>query len=41
MQEKVKLEKIISGGQTGVDRLDIGLELGITVGGCYPNKTLN
>jgi hypothetical protein len=32
------VEKIISGGQTGVDRaaLDIGLELGIDVGGYCP-----
>jgi hypothetical protein len=32
------LEKIISGGQTGVDRaaLDVALELGIACGGCCP-----
>ena len=33
------VEKIISGGQTGVDRaaLDVALELGIPCGGRYPN----
>jgi len=38
MQEDVKLQKIISGGQTGVDRaaLDIGLELRIPIGGYCP-----
>ena len=38
MQEDVMLLKIISGGQTGVDRaaLDVGLELGISVGGYCP-----
>ena len=32
------LEKIISGGQTGIDRLalDIALELAIPLGGYYP-----
>ena len=32
------LEKIISGGQTGVDRaaLDVGLTLGLAVGGWCP-----
>src|SRR3990172_13366003 len=32
-------KKIISGGQTGVDRaaLDVALELGIRCGGCCPN----
>jgi hypothetical protein len=38
MREQPKLQKIISGGQTGVDRaaLDIGLELGIPIGGYCP-----
>jgi hypothetical protein len=38
MQEKVRLQKIISDGQTGVDRaaLDVGFELGIPVGGYCP-----
>jgi hypothetical protein len=38
MQQKPKLDKIISGGQTGVDRaaLDVGLELGIPIGGYCP-----
>jgi hypothetical protein len=33
-----RIEKIISGGQTGVDRaaLDVALELGISCGGCCP-----
>jgi len=32
------LHKIVSGGQTGVDRaaLDVGLALGLTVGGWCP-----
>ena len=35
---EVKLQKIISGGQTGVDRaaLDVGLKLGIPIGGYCP-----
>jgi hypothetical protein len=38
VKEKLKLQKIISGGQTGVDRatLDVGLELGIPIGGYCP-----
>ena len=35
------LEKIVSGGQTGVDRaaLDVGLALGLAVGGgCPPGR---
>ena len=37
-ERKVKVRKIISGGQTGVDRaaLDVGLELGIPIGGYCP-----
>ena len=36
--KRVMLQKIISGGQTGVDRaaLDVGLEFGIPVGGYCP-----
>jgi len=35
---RTKLQKIISGGQTGVDRaaLDVGMELGIPIGGYCP-----
>jgi len=38
MRDELKLQKVISGGQTGVDRaaLDVGLELGIPVGGFCP-----
>jgi hypothetical protein len=38
MQEEVMLQEIISGGQTGVDRaaLDVDLELGIAIGGYCP-----
>jgi hypothetical protein len=38
MREQPKLQKIISGGQTGVDRaaLDAGMELGIPIGGYCP-----
>lgn len=38
MKEELKVQKIISGGQTGVDRaaLDVGLELGIPIGGYCP-----
>jgi len=37
-QERARLQIIISGGQTGVDRaaLDVGLELGIPIGGYCP-----
>ncbi len=36
------LEKIISGGQTGVDRaaLDVGLKLGISIGGYCPKQRI-
>lgn len=38
VQAELKIQKIISGGQTGVDRaaLDIGLELRIPIGGFCP-----
>jgi hypothetical protein len=38
LEEELKLMRIISGGQTGVDRaaLDVGLELAILVGGYCP-----
>jgi hypothetical protein len=38
VKEELKLMRIISGGQTGVDRaaLDVGLELGIPIGGYCP-----
>jgi hypothetical protein len=38
VKDELKLQRIISGGQTGVDRaaLDVGLELGIPIGGYCP-----
>jgi hypothetical protein len=38
VKNELKLQKIVSGGQTGVDRaaLDSGLELGIPIGGYCP-----
>ncbi len=38
MKDGLKLQRIISGAQTGVDRaaLDVGLELGIPIGGFCP-----
>jgi hypothetical protein len=40
VKEELKLMRIISGGQTGVDRgaLDVGLELGIPIGGYCPKR---
>ena len=34
------LDKLLSGGQTGIDRaaLDVGLALGLAVGGWYPKS---
>lgn len=42
MQEYTKVEKIVSGGQTGVDRaaLDVALELNIPTGGWCPRGRL-
>lgn len=39
---KAKIDKIISGGQTGVDRaaLDVAMELGVPCGGWCPNGRL-
>ncbi|HRD68104.1 MAG TPA: putative molybdenum carrier protein [Candidatus Competibacter sp.] len=38
MERPTRLEKLVSGGQTGVDRaaLDVGLALGLAVGGWCP-----
>ena len=43
MQDELRLQKIISGGQTGVDRaaLDIAMEFGIPHGGWCPRGRLS
>lgn len=42
MQDKITLDKVVSGGQTGVDRaaLDAALEFGFPIGGWCPRGRL-